>query len=73
MLRYQALGSFKITGLNSLTGETRLPNRCLDPSRPNDNGNSQLTRYCNTPHLATPLGAPVFAYEPADKAFHLRW
>ena len=68
-LRYEALGSFKITGLNFLTGETRLPNRCLDPSQPNANGNSQLNCYCNTRIWATPLGDPVRAFEPADRSF----
>jgi hypothetical protein len=61
---YQALGSLKVTGLNFLTGEIRLPKRCLDPTQPNkDNGNSQSTCFCNTRIWATPLGTRVKAYD----------
>jgi hypothetical protein len=61
---YQALGALKVTGLNFLTGETRLPKRCLDPAVPNaDNGNSQATCYCNTRIWATTLGNALPAYD----------
>ena len=65
-LRYQALGSFKITGLNFLTGETRLPNRCLDPLA----DVSQATCFCNTHIWAKQFDAPVYAYQtvPPDQA-----
>jgi hypothetical protein len=60
---YQALANLKVTGLNFLTGEMRLPRRCLDPALPNaDNGNSQSTCFCNTRIWATPLGTAVAAY-----------
>jgi hypothetical protein len=63
-LRYQALGSFEITGLNFLTGETRLPNRCLDPTMLNpDTGASQASCFCNTRIWAEQLGVIVPAYE----------
>jgi hypothetical protein len=60
---YQALGSLKVTGLNFLTGEIRLPRRCLNPFDLNQNGSSQRTCFCNTRIWATPLGAPVAAYD----------
>ena len=65
-LRYQALGSFKITGLNFLTGETRLPNRCLDPAQ---NLPNQLNCFCNTKIWASTLGKLVRAFVPAEKSF----
>jgi hypothetical protein len=62
---FQALGSFKVTGLNFLTGEMRLPKRCLDPSLPNqDNGNPQDSCWCNTRIWAAPLGISLPAYIP---------
>ncbi len=64
---YQALGSFKVTGLNFLTGEMRLPKRCLDPLKSNeDNGNPQTTCWCNTRIWAAPLGARLPAYVDPD-------
>jgi hypothetical protein len=64
---YQALGSFKVTGLNFLTGEMRLPQRCLDPSELNvDNGNPQTQCWCHTRIWAAPLGEPVLAYDDPD-------
>jgi hypothetical protein len=60
---YQALGSLKVTGLNFLTGEMRLPKRCLDPRAMNANGSSQSTCFCNTRIWATSLGTQVVAYD----------
>lgn len=60
---YQALGSLKVTGLNFLTGEMRLPKRCLYPAVLNRNGSLQSTCFCNTRIWATPLGTPVAAYD----------
>ena len=65
---YQALGSLKVTGLNFLTGEMRLPKRCLNPLDENRNGSSQSTCYCNTRIWATPLGDDVAAYDDPNLA-----
>ena len=65
---YQALGSLKVTGLNFLTGEMRLPKRCLDPSEVNANGSSQSTCFCNTRIWATSLGTQVAAYDDPNLA-----
>jgi hypothetical protein len=61
-LHYQALGSLKVTGLNFLTGEMRLPRRCLNT---NDASDTQFRCWCNTRIWATPLGTQVAAYEQA--------
>ncbi len=65
---YQALGSLKVTGLNFLTGEMRLPKRCLDPREVNANGSSQSTCFCNTRIWATSLGTQVAAYDDPNLA-----
>ncbi|MBK9037209.1 MAG: hypothetical protein IPL61_39190 [Myxococcales bacterium] len=46
---FQALGSLKVTGLNFLTGEMRLPKRCLSHADP-----VNASCYCNTRIWATP-------------------
>jgi hypothetical protein len=46
---YQALGSLKVTGLNFLTGEMRLPKRCLSHADP-----VNASCWCNTRIWATP-------------------
>jgi hypothetical protein len=66
-MHYQALGSLKVTGLNFLTGEMRLPNRCLDPTATNPNGNPQDECWCNTRIWAAPFNTPVVANEGADE------
>ncbi len=50
---YQALGSLKVTGLNFLTGEMRLPKRCLSHTDP-VNGPANASCWCNTRIWATP-------------------
>jgi len=64
--RYQALGSFKVTGLNFLTGEMRLPKRCLDPRVVNDAGVSQSRCWCNTRIWAAPLNSDIKAFDEID-------
>lgn len=66
-LHYQALGSFKVTGLNFLTGEMRLPNRCLDPTKRNANGNPQTACVCNTERWA----AAGYTHEVAQQFMNL--
>lgn len=63
-MHYQALGSLKVTGLNFLTGEMRLPKRCLDPTATHINGSPQNRCWCNTRIWAAPFNTPVAAYEP---------
>ena len=55
---FMALGSLKVTGLNFLTGEMRLPKRCLDTTVL-----GQENCLCNTAIWATPLGEVVGATE----------
>lgn len=56
-LFFQALGAVKVTGLNFLTGEVRLPNRC-EPRTISDHGGTRICP-CNTRTWASPLGAPM--------------
>lgn len=65
---FQALGSFKVTGLNFLTGEMRLPRRCLDPRLINANGNPQTECWCNSRIWAAPFGTALPAYDDPDLA-----
>jgi hypothetical protein len=49
---FQALASLKVTGLNFLTGEMRLPKRCLSHTDPTD-GAANASCWCNTRIWAT--------------------
>lgn len=61
-LHFQALGGFKVTGLNFLTGEMRLPNRCLNPG-----SEGQETCVCNTALWA----AAGYTHEVAQRFMNL--
>ena len=73
-LRYQALGSFEITGLNFLTGETRLPNRCLDPTVINAERSVASNLLLQYAHLGRAARRPIPAYEALpNRACRRHW